>query len=57
MDVDKEASNVVQFAPKRQYVWEHRCGAQEFFLHRDGSIECPKCHEFIEDLCWGQRSK
>lgn len=50
-------SNVVDFAPKREYVWEHRCAetGQTFFLHRDGSVQCEGCKEFIHDLCWGKR--
>lgn len=50
--------NVIEFTPKREYVWEHRCGAQSqrFFLHRDGSVQCDGCKEFVPDLVWGKRS-
>lgn len=50
-------SNVIDFAPKREYVWQHRCAdvSQTFFLHRDGSVQCEACKEFIPTLCWGKR--
>jgi len=49
---------VIEFTPKREYVWEHRaCGGQMFYLHRDGSVQCAECKEFVRTLCWGDKSK
>lgn len=51
-----EDSNVIEFTPKREYVWEHRsCQGQKFFLHRDGSVQCVECKEYIDTLCWGKK--
>lgn len=51
--------NVVEFTPKREYVWEHRCAgfSQTFFLHRDGSVQCQGCKEFVDEICWGKRNQ
>lgn len=51
--------NIVDFAPKREYVWEHRCSGagQTFFLYRDGSVQCEACKEFVPNLCWGKRGE
>jgi hypothetical protein len=48
--------NVVNFTPKREYVWTHDprcCGSQTFWLHRDGSIQCAECLTRIDSLTWG----
>lgn len=49
-------ADVIEFTPKREYVWEHRCVAQgqTFFLHRDGSVQCQGCNEFVPGLVWGK---
>jgi hypothetical protein len=57
---DNDASNVVEFTPKREYVWAHTkgCnGGQEFWLHRDGSVQCCECKAYIPTLCWGHKEK
>ena len=55
---ETETATVIEFTPKREYVWEHRaCKGQKFFLHRDGTVQCAECKEIVDSLCWGHRDK
>ncbi len=63
-EIEPQSADVLQFTPKCEYVWAHRCAGraredwgQEFFLHRDGTVQCSACKEFVNDLCWGKRGK
>jgi len=52
------SGNVVQFTPKKEYVWMHTeagCDGQKFYLHRDGSVQCSACNRYVRALCWGKR--
>lgn len=46
--------NVIEFKPKREYVWQHHCGEQMFYLERGGRVQCAQCKEIIETLVWGE---
>lgn len=53
--------NVVNFTPKREYVWTHTVNcpgsSQTFWLHRDGSIQCAECKQYVDSLCWGHKDE
>ena len=55
---DREAEttvkNVIEFKPKREYVWQHHCGEQVFYLERGGRIQCAQCKEIVDTLIWGE---
>jgi len=56
---EEDSANILEFTPKREYVWEHRCAGrgQTFFLHRDGSMQCTSCREIVDDLVWGKKDQ
>jgi hypothetical protein len=59
MNDDKETpTNVVEIKKytkkKVEEVFEHRCGAQMFFLHRGGEIECHSCHSIMMNMTWAE---
>lgn len=53
------SATVIEFKPKRELVWQHACSenGQKFYLHKDGSVQCAECNEFVSVLCWGERDK
>lgn len=58
-DIATATADILEFMPKREYVWQHRCAAlgQEFFLHGNGSIQCSGCKEIVDNLVWGKKDQ
>jgi hypothetical protein len=46
---------VLEFTPRVEYVFEHTCGSQQFYLHRDGSVQCAGCKRYAGNKVWGER--